>query len=120
MSTNFDITFGDEPEYLRVTTVGKYSFPDLFPFLQQVKIRAQELRAKNVLIDSRHLEGNMTEAERFQGGQKIAELFGSRIKIALIMPPSTITKLGELTAVNRGARFLVTPCEVEALNWLLK
>ena len=61
----------------------------------------------------------MTEAERFQGGQRIAEVFGDRLQAALVMPVGQVTKLGELTAVNRGAKFLVTESEVEAINWLL-
>jgi hypothetical protein len=35
------------------------------------------------------------------------------------MPPTQITKLGEIAAVNRGARVFVTENEQEALRWLL-
>ena len=72
-----------------------------------------------MLIDCRQFEGSMTEAERFQGGQRIAEVFGARIKAALLMPVGQVTKLGEMTAVNRGAKFLVTDSESEATDWLL-
>lgn len=62
----------------------------------------------------------MSEADRFQGGQQVAQIFGSRIKAALIMPVGQVTKLGEMTAVNRGAIFLVTDSREEALTWLEK
>jgi hypothetical protein len=116
---SFEVTTAAEPEYLRVTTVGKYAFAELFDFLATVRAEARKADKDHVLIDSRRLEGNMTEAQRFQGGQKIAELFGARFKLALVMPASSITKLGELTANNRGARFLVTDSDVEAIDWLL-
>ncbi|HEV7699312.1 MAG TPA: hypothetical protein VGO43_03705 [Pyrinomonadaceae bacterium] len=117
--SSFEVTVAAEPKYLRITTVGKYVFAELFDFLARVKAEASQANKDHVLIDSRLLEGNMTEAERFQGGQKIAELFGARLKVALLMPPRSITKLGELTAINRGARFLVTDSDVEAMEWLL-
>lgn len=107
-----------EPEFVRVTTIGQYDFSELFPFLDRVRSLAEKEGRTQILIDSRALEGQMTEAERFAGGQKIAEIFGSRFSVALMMPGHTITKLGELTALNRGARFLVTACEDEALSWL--
>ncbi len=107
-----------EPELIRFTSTGKYAFGELFEFLGYVKSEATRSERSRVLIDCRQLVGAMTEAERFQGGQKIAELFGSRLKLALLMPPAGMTKLGELTATNRGARFLVTNSESEALEWL--
>jgi hypothetical protein len=117
--TKIEVESVVEPDFLRFTTIGKYAFGELFPFLEHVRSEADKSNRTRVLIDSRRLEGMMTEAERFQGGQKIAEVFGGKVKLALIMPPEGITKLGELTAVNRGARFLVTSCENEATNWLL-
>lgn len=107
-----------EPEFLRLTTIGKYKIEEMFDFFGRVKAKADGLGRNRVLIDNRQLEGQMTEAERFQGGQKIAEVFGNRIKLAILMPAGTVTKLGELTAVNRGARLLVTDCETEALGWV--
>jgi len=117
---SFEELFLVEPEILRVTTPGEYAFDELFGFLDRVKARADAERRQRVLIDSRSLEGNMTEAERFQGGQRIAEVFGGRIKLALLMQKDRTTKLGELTAVNRGARFLITDSESEAVEWLLE
>ena len=108
-----------EDEFLRITTIGKYSFDKLFGFIDRVKAEAERAKRNRVLIDSRQLEGKMTEAEKFQGGQRIAEIFGPRIRTALLMPAENITKLGELAAVNRGAKFLVTHSEEEALGWLL-
>ena len=109
-----------EPEFIRFETRGKYAFEELFGFLGRVREVAEEAYQRKILIDSRLLEGNMTEGERFEGGKKIAEVFGSRFRVALVMPPKTITKLGELAAVNRGADFLVSPVLDEAITWLLR
>ena len=120
MSISFEEIILVEPEYLRVTTIGKYAFDELFDFLERVKMESIKVGRDRILIDSRLLEGSMTEAERFQAGQKVAELFGSIFKVVVIMPADRITRLGELAAVNRGARFLLSTSEDEAVNWLLE
>lgn len=109
-----------EPEFVRITATGEYAFEDLFPFLTHIRSECNRTERDRVLVDCSQVIGDMAEVERFAGGQKIAELFGRSIKIALIMPPRQVTKLGELAAVNRGADFLVTPDPGEALEWLLK
>jgi hypothetical protein len=116
---SFDSTFTVEGEYVRAATIGSFDFGELFDFLGEVRREVIKAGLDKVLIDSRSTAGTMTEAERFQGGQKIAELFGAKIKVALMMQPEVITKLGELTANNRGARFYVAATEEEALGWLL-
>lgn len=115
-----DILTAIEPDFIRLTVSGRYLFEELFDFVTLVKREADRAGRDRVLIDCRQFEGSMTEAERFQGGQYIAEVFGPRIKAACILPAGQVTKLGELTAVNRGARLLVTESGEEAMNWLLK
>lgn len=106
-----------EPEFLRITTTGEYDYEDMFGFISHIAAEAARTSRKRVLIDCSSIEGDMSEVERFKGGQMVAEIFGSRLKAALVMP--YITKLGEIAAVNRGARFLVTTSKNEALDWLL-
>ena len=114
-----DIGIAVEPGFVRLTASGRYSFDELFDFIALVKREADRVGCDRVLIDCSQFEGSMTEAERFQGGQFIAEVFGSRLKAALVAPAGQVTKLGELTAVNRGAKFLATDSEAEAIEWLV-
>ena len=108
-----------KPEFVLITVNGQYSFSKLFDFINFVRDESKKYDRKRALIDCREMVGMMTETERFEGGQRIAEVFGSHLKAALMMPADGITKLGELAARNRGAKFLVTPSENEALEWLL-
>lgn len=116
---SFKVVTEVEPDFIRLTASGKYLFDDVFDFIDLVRLEADKAGRNRVLIDCRQFEGEMTEAERFQGGKRIAEVFGARIKAALLMPVGQVTKLGEMTAVNRGAKFLVTDSETEATDWLL-
>ncbi len=116
---SFEVVTVVEPGFVRLTASGKYSFNEMFDSIDLVRSMADKADRNKVLIDCRQFEGSMTEAERFQGGQRVAEVFGASLKAALIMPVGQVTKLGELTAVNRGAKFLVTESEIEAMDWLL-
>lgn len=121
-STMFKFTeeFTIEPDYLRVTTKGAFAAEELLHFINRVRAEADGVERRRILIDSRELGGSLTEADRFQGGLHIAEVFGGRKKLAWVMPAAQITKLGEMAAVNRGAEFFVSPSESEALAWLLE
>lgn len=116
---SFEFVTEVEPEFVRLTATGKYTLAGLLDFIALIKKESERTERPNVLIDCLQVEGNMTEAERFKGGQRIAEVFGPRIKAAVLMQAERTTKLGELAAVNRGAKFLVTDSEDEALKWLI-
>lgn len=116
----FTEEFTVEPDYLRVTTKGVFAADELVHFINRVRAEADGVGLRHILIDSRELGGTLTEADRFQGGLHIAEVFGGRKKLAWVMPAGQITKLGEMAAVNRGAEFFVTASEPEALVWLLE
>jgi len=108
-----------EPNYLRLAVSGEYSFERLFPFIDQIKDEATASGQRSVLVDCTQLAGNMTEAERFEGGKRIAEVLGPGIRLAVVMPEGGVTKLGEIVARNRGAQLLVTESIVEAEDWLV-
>lgn len=107
-----------EPDHLRITAEGIYDFRELFGFIEFIKTEADRVDRERVLVDCRKLEGKIPEVDRFEGGQHIAQVFGPFLKVTLIMPHGEVTKLGELAAINRGARFFVTEDEAEALKWL--
>lgn len=115
----FTEEFVVEDGFLRVTTRGEFAFDELFGFIGRVKAEAETADRDRILVDSSKIEGMLTEADRFQGGQKVAEVFAGEMKVVWIMPADQITKLGEMAAVNRGAEFRVTASEEEALKWLL-
>jgi len=87
--------------------------------IEIIKAQAEDARRDHIFIDARSINGRITESEKFFLGTHIAEVFGSRIKAVSLMPEGCITKLGEMAAVNRGARFMVTESQAEAFEWLL-
>ncbi len=116
---SFKVVTAIFPEYIRIDAFGKYSLEHLLELIDVIKSEANNAGRDRVFIDPRDVDGGMTEADRFLTGRKIAEVFGPNLKAACIMRPEDITRLGELTAVNRGARFFVSDSEADALIWLL-
>jgi hypothetical protein len=106
-------------DYLRVNAAGDCSLPQIFEFMDVVNKEAENAQRRRVLIDIRDVEGMPSGADLFFAGERIAKVFGSHLKAVVLNRPERITKLGELTAVNRGAKLLVTDCETEAVEWLL-
>ncbi len=115
----YQIITAVEPEYIRVTASGENYKKEVFGFLDRVKEESEKAGKKRVLIDSLNFAEQMSDAERFHIGQKFSEIFGSRIKTAMLFPAEFTTRMGELAAINRGARLRVTECETDALEWLL-
>jgi hypothetical protein len=117
---SFEVTTDIYPEYLRLICVGEFSVPALFEFIEQVNTEALAAGRKRVLVDSRGITGDLTDADRFLGGERSAQVFGSRLKVAVMMPAEQITKMAELAASNRGAKLLITTSEDEARDWLFR
>jgi hypothetical protein len=108
-----------EPDYVQIDFTGEYTFSDLMKQIDRIRAEAENVDRDHVFIDARLISGQMTESEKFFLGSHIAEVFGVKLKAVAVMPTGHITKLGEMAAVNRGARFFVTESEEEALNWLV-
>jgi len=107
------------PDHIQIKLTGEYAFGDLMKHVEIMKAAADAAGRNHMLIDARTIEGRMTESEKFFVGSHIAEVFGIRLKVAVLAPSGHVTKLGEMAAVNRGARFMATECQTEAIEWLL-
>jgi hypothetical protein len=116
---SFEVDSTIYPDHVRVNATGNCSLPQIVEFIDVVNDIAVEAGRNRVLIDIRSVDGSPSGADLFFAGERIAQVFGSRIKAVVVNRPERITRLGELTAVNRGARFFVTGEESEALDWLL-
>jgi hypothetical protein len=95
---------------------GSYSEADL---LELIDIAARTVVQKKVLFDLNRLTGDMDTMTRYALGMAIAKRLGD-FKVAVLGDRSKINKVGENTAVNRGASMFVTDDYTQAMEWLLK
>jgi hypothetical protein len=115
---SLDIEVEVLPKYVQIEISGVYTFSGMLEGVEKFRFEAEKAGRNQLLIDARSLEGRMTESEKFFVGTRMAEVFGARLKTAVIVAPGTLTKMGEMAGVNRGARLFVTESEPEALDWL--
>ena len=108
------------PKYVQIELSGVYTFSDMMEGVEKFRFEADKAGRNQILLDTRSLEGRMTESEKFFCGTRMAEVFGARLKTAVIVAPGTLTKMGEMAGVNRGARLFVTESITEAIGWLEK
>jgi len=107
--------------YLRVTCRGDFPARPYHDLLATIRGAATEAGMSRILVDAVAVAAPSAEIDRFWFGSAIAELFhAGDFKVALLVSFERIDKLGENTAVNRGARLLVTRDEAEALAWLVR
>ena len=107
--------------YLRVTCRGDFPAQPYLAMLLAVRDEASRAAVSRIFVDAFAVAPPLREFDRFWFGSAIAEVFhAGDFKVALRVVGERIDKLGENTAVNRGARLLVTGDERAALAWLMK
>jgi hypothetical protein len=89
--------------------------------LTAIRDAATKAGMSRILVDAVAVAAPSQPLDRFWFGSAVAELFhGGAFKVALLVSPEPPDKLGENTAVNRGARLLVTGKQEAALAWLMQ
>jgi len=61
-------------DYIRVTAQGSYSYEQMFGFFDYCRKEADNSDLEKVLIDCVELKMQLSEVQRFEGGQMIASL----------------------------------------------
>ncbi len=117
---SFNVSSTIYPDYIRLSACGQCSLDQIFEFIAEIKHLAADAARTRVMADIRDVEGAPVGADLFYAGERIAETLGGRIRLAVVSPAERITRLGEMAAVNRGARMFVTANEDEAVHWLLE
>lgn len=112
--------FISKPDHLFVKISGKWTTENAFQFIRHIKDEADDQNVKLILVDSRELSVPENEMIRFYTGEKVAEVFKHRYKIATISHPQKVNQYAETVAVNRMARMKVFYTEKDALSWLLE
>ncbi|MBK7394504.1 MAG: hypothetical protein IPI64_14620 [Chloracidobacterium sp.] len=116
---SYKLSIVEDPDYLKLIATGDHSAAEMYSFIDRIKAEAVRARRQKVLVDSFGYSSLMSETEKFSLGCHLAKVFGPQLKVAIMLPAEHISKLGELTAENRGADLLVTSSETEAISWLL-
>ena len=112
------ISFEVLDEYLKIHLSGENPVPEIREILTTIKKLSEDNKRTKVLIDAMDLP-DMPDIEKFKLGKLGVQMFGSKIKVAMLRKPAHINKFTENTAVNRGGRLYIVSNEQDALSWLL-
>ncbi|HYL02687.1 MAG TPA: hypothetical protein VEU54_04650 [Steroidobacteraceae bacterium] len=106
-------------QYLRVTVKGTYGFGRSRRLIHAVRELSDRHHLRRILADVTGVTGVPPDIDRFELGERIAEVFGSTHTLAVIAREEAVNRLAETVAQNRGAALRVFLTEQEALTWLL-
>lgn len=80
----------------------------------------EKYKCQKILVDLRKLDKIPPITELYELGEKAAQLWKYKLKVAIVTQPEAITGFFENVLVNRGAQSRVFPSFEEAEKWLLQ
>ena len=116
---NYKLASEANGEYLRVTAKGNYGFGRTRRLIRVVRELSDRHQLRRVLVDLTGVIGVPPDTDRFELGERLAEVFGSTYTLAFIGRKESVNRLAETVAQNRGVELRVFFTEQEALSWLL-
>jgi hypothetical protein len=120
LNTRFiTITAEDREGHVRFTFAGRYNYPDFSAIIRGLREECARRGMTRAVIDIRQVEGDIPGHERYDLGSQFAEVWGSRLRAAILSPADRINKLFENTAVNRYADVMVSHDEAILMQWLM-
>jgi hypothetical protein len=111
-------TYEKKGDYVIMTPERSYTLNSYKESLREAEEYCRKYGLRKILADISMSQESIPVFDRFQLGIEMANVFGNKIKMAILAPPAMIDKLGENSAVNRGAQVFVTSSREQALEWL--
>jgi hypothetical protein len=103
-----------------VRLAGDYTLDGFKRVIDEIRVETERRGCERVLVDTTAMVlQDLPFLDRYEMGRYAAEIWGHRIKGAVIVRADLLTGFVETVAVNRGARVGVFVDEGQALAWLL-
>lgn len=116
---SYKLAIEPKGEYLRVTATGTYAYGRTRRLIYVVRESSDDHQLRRVLVDFTGVTGQPPDIDRFELGERLAQVFGSAHTLAIIGRPESVNRLAETVAQNRGVAMRVFFSERDALAWLL-
>jgi hypothetical protein len=116
---NYKFAIEADREYLRVTAKGTYGFGRTRRLISVIRESSDVHQLRRVLVDLTGITGQPPDIDRFELGERLAQVFGTTHTLAIIGRKESVNRLAETVAQNRGTALRVFFTEREALSWLV-
>ena len=89
-------------------------------YAQRILQESEKANITRILVDGLDVKGaDLSTMERYFIGEKVAEVFAPKIKLAVAWPEKHINRFAETVALNRGGYMHVVATIQAAEKWLL-
>lgn len=117
---NYKLAVEPNPGYLRIAVKGTYGLGRTRRLFRAIGRLSDHHQLRRVLIDFTGVTRQPSDMDRFELGERLAEVFGfSTYALAFIVRKEIVNRLTETVAINRGVAIRVFFTEQDALTWLL-
>ncbi len=110
----------EEDGYLAFEFEGAYSFEEFMQWAEKVVAETRHRNKSHLLLDISKVVGKIDEYDRYRLGSRIAEVWGSNLKVALVDMEGDDSDFAQAVAQQGGAWFQCFPARTEAVQWLLE
>jgi len=114
----FEVRYRHADDHVLVIFSGTPTLDEFLSVLQEVGADSVVWPTSLVAVDLRGVSTPYSFTEQLQIGEAVARNFGHLRRIAAVVPPERITRVGEKAANRLGARTRVFADEQEAVDWL--
>jgi hypothetical protein len=115
---NFDLSVATEADHARVKVAGHPTFDQLLSMIHLLGVDSGGWNHEVLLVDLRAVETEFTREEQFRIGEEAALSLAHLRKVASLVAPQRITRIGEKAAQRNGTNVRVFGDEAAALAWL--
>jgi hypothetical protein len=115
---NFDLFFGTEADHGRVKLAGHPTFEQVVSMIHLLGVDSSGWPHEVLLVDLREVHTQFTPGEQFRIGEEAALSLAHLRKVASLVAPERITRIGEKAAQRNGTNVRVFADEEAALAWL--
>lgn len=113
-----EVRYRHEHDHVLVTFGGAATIEEFLAALQEVGADSVAWPGSHVIVDLRGVSSPFTFTEQLRIGEAVGRNLGHLRRVAAVVPPERITRVGEKVANRTGARAGVFTGQDEALAWL--
>lgn len=114
-----DAQFVADGGYYKVKYPGIRTYPRIVALIDEVVANAEATQVFKYLFDLRESEEGFSMVDKYNLGIHLANVFGSRFSVAVVIRKEHITGFLENVSLNRGAvRFAIMDDEAKAKAYL--
>ena len=111
--------FIEEGGYYLARYAGLRTYPVIIALLEEVAELARSTGVYRYLFDLRKSDEGFSVADKYELGNYLGQLFGTRFTVAVLLRKEHITGFLENVSINRGAKnFTITDDEEKAKKWV--